>query len=519
MTTHDESFTTHNLDEQLKLPDQRVDERRMTPNEQVVHSLHDFYSVQAQEEQQRTQRVYARLKAATAEDAFFLSEEHSHLVLLPLPESAIAFEKPERRRRPVPVWFQTVAAILVAALLIGGFLATLSLVRQHKNGATASWQVMASANTNANLQTLTGVAVISKQDAWAIGISGAVVFAPNVSGYRSGLGASLFEHWNGQQWSIIPGPQLKDQVLLTSITAVSSLDVWAVGTVGNVGTVVASKQGTKLSTLIEHWNGRQWSVVTSPSPGKAANVLTGVKALSTNNIWAVGNSIDDARTDIAHTLVEHWNGQQWSVIPSPNPGSYQTLQGISVRAANDIWSVGLVQRQGTVDQTLIEHWNGQQWSIVDSPGPGTMFNNLTGVVAISATDVWATGTFSNGGSTNPMSKTLIEHWNGQHWSVVASPSPGSIQNNLLSVAATGENEIWAMGYMYDGKSYKALVEHWNGQQWSSGAMLKVRSNEMYQLLTGIAYDAQSHQLWAVGASGTLEPPSARTLIVTLPMGR
>ena len=63
-----------------------------------------------------------------------------------------------------------------------------------------------------------------------------------------------------------------------------------------------------------------------------------------------------------------------------------------------------------------------------------------------------------------------------------------------------------------------MIEHWNGQQWSSGPTPPLRAGETYQLLTGIAYDSQSHQLWAVGETGKFQIPTAQTLIVRLPVG-
>jgi hypothetical protein len=65
-----------------------------------------------------------------------------------------------------------------------------------------------------------------------------------------------------------------------SVVAISADDVWAVGwTGGNSGPI----------TLIEHWNGSTWSVVPSPNPSATDNHLWGVTALATNNVWAVGD--------------------------------------------------------------------------------------------------------------------------------------------------------------------------------------------------------------------------------------
>ena len=53
-------------------------------------------------------------------------------------------------------------------------------------------------------------------------------------------------------------------------------------------------------------------------------------------------------------------------------------------------------------QTLIEHWNGTTWSVVASPNVGTQLNGLNGVTAVSTSDIWAVGSDGNtGGAYHP----------------------------------------------------------------------------------------------------------------------
>jgi hypothetical protein len=50
-------------------------------------------------------------------------------------------------------------------------------------------------------------------------------------------------------------------------------------------------------------------------------VLNAVVALSATDAWAVGEAnIPVAKGYLSRPLVEHWNGTQWMVVPSPNPG-------------------------------------------------------------------------------------------------------------------------------------------------------------------------------------------------------
>src|SRR2546423_8736565 len=85
------------------------------------------------------------------------------------------------------------------------------------------------------------------------------------------------------------------------------------------------------------------------------------------------------------------NSCKWSVVLSPNGDSTSGLSSVAAVSANDIWAVGNSGSQRGSGQTLIEHWNGTQWSLVQSPSTGSLYNTLTGVAVVSTNDVWAVG--------------------------------------------------------------------------------------------------------------------------------
>src|SRR5205085_4115018 len=184
-------------------------------------------------------------------------------------------------------------------------------------------------------------------------------------------------------------------------------------------------------TLIEHWNGSKWSVVKSPNVGTSDNQLDAVTVISASNIWAVGRYLNNVEQD--QTLIEHWNGTKWSVVSSPNVGSgSNVLFGVAAVSASNIWAVGVSITDH--DRTLIEHWNGTKWSVVKSPNVASEDNDLNGVAVVSASDIWAVGEhFRNGDPTT--SQTLTEHWNGSNWSIVKSPNnpAGTLGNQLVGV--------------------------------------------------------------------------------------
>ena len=132
--------------------------------------------------------------------------------------------------------------------------------------------------------------------------------------------------------------------------------------------------------------------------------LYAVAATSNTSAWAVGVS-DTTGPDKA--LIEHWDGQLWSAVPAATAGVSADLYGVAAISTTDAWAVGDYYPTATAyGQTLIEHWTGTVWNVVPSPNGGTNLNYLNDVTAISSNNVWAVGIENNVSS-------LIEHWDGK----------------------------------------------------------------------------------------------------------
>ena len=188
-----------------------------------------------------------------------------------------------------------------------------------------------------------------------------------------------------------------------------------------------------------------WSSVPSPNVGTSTNFLNGVAAISIQNVWAVG-AYGNGHGGL--TLVEHWNGTQWNVVASPNvKGTLSdSLSGIVAITANNIWAVGGYNNASNNSQTLIEHWNGSGWSIVSSPDAGTNFNALEDISVLSSNDIWAVG--YSGDTPAGVARSVTQHWDGSTWSIVPSPNAGTSTNYLYGVAAVSSNDVWAVGEYY-----------------------------------------------------------------------
>jgi hypothetical protein len=351
--------------------------------------------------------------------------------------------------------------------------------------AAPGWTVVPTVDPSATKNVLNGVAVRGAADAWAVGH----FTAPDPD--DDGLNM-LTEHWNGSRWTQVAAPAVlhQDESLL-AVGASSAGDAWAVGFTKTVG-------AAGRFPLAVHWNGTAWTIVPTPTlTGGAKSTLNGVVALGPTNAWAVGKGRNGA------ALVERWNGTAWSVVPVPTPAGATSsqLSGISALSANDLWAVGSVATVvGTTVQgrTLVEHWNGTAWSIVTSRN-ATSSNLLTGVAAVAGNNVWAVGYTITTDGTNQPDRTLVEHWNGSSWSLVASPSPAS-NDTLSGVAARSAGDVWAVGTRQDRSGAipidRTLTEHWNGSAWSVVASPNVGGND--NLLNGVG--ATTGDVWAVGSS-------------------
>jgi len=74
----------------------------------------------------------------------------------------------------------------------------------------------------------------------------------------------------------------------------------------------------------------------------------------------------------------------WNVIPSPYQGKNGScLQSVTVEGVNNVWAVGYYIDDNFVNQTLVEHWDGQSWTIIPSPNRGTDGSQLNSIIDVS----------------------------------------------------------------------------------------------------------------------------------------
>ena len=274
--------------------------------------------------------------------------------------------------------------------------------------------------------SLMAVSASSPTDAWAVGFS---ILGRHDDG-------TLMEHWNGTAWSVNTSSVVTGYAaMLTSVVDLSPSNAWAVG------------QGAT-GTLLEHWNGTAWSSVTVPDPDFTPGAGQTLSASSASDIWLVGTTFN-LTTDATVAEALHFNGTVWSVVPMQQPGTNTpTIAAVTDLSASSAWAVGedIGATSAVGGSTLIEHWNGTSWTIVPSPTPGAD-PELTGVAARGSSDVYAVGgdvPSVNGGT----GQAMILRWNGSTWSADTVPS-GDISLFGAATVPGAANE-WAVGTLSNG---------------------------------------------------------------------
>jgi hypothetical protein len=363
-------------------------------------------------------------------------------------------------------------AVLAVPLLLPAAAAGVSQAATSM-AAGRSWTAMEPRSPGTTNNDLTGVAVLSADDAWAVGS-----YADEAGGQ------TLIERWNGAAWSVVHSPDPGDGGdFLSAVAAVSAASIWAVG---------EYYSAVQARTLILHWNGTGWRQVTSPSPGNTEDDLFGIQVVSANDIWAVGNYTNGPPAE--KSLILHWNGKRWAQVPSPNSGPTNWLYSVTATSGDSAWAVGSSGSE-TAFWPFTLHWNGTTWKQAPAPHlPGTS-GELLGVDAVSADDVWAAGDVSDSAGE----QTLILHWNGAAWTRTPSPDPGSADADysLAGLAATSAGNAWAAGSAYNGLTYRPLILHWNGSAWATEASPNPGTGSN---LSGVAASSAANA-WAVGQFG------------------
>ena len=246
-----------------------------------------------------------------------------------------------------------------------------------------------------------------------------------------------------------------------------------------------------------------WSVVNTGITYTGDTWLNAVAGTSDSDVWVVGGQRSGVGTGLWQTLVEHFNGTSWSIVPSPNSGTgNNNLYGVAALSPTDVWAVGFARPNNyTVRGAIALHWNGSGWTTYALPryNPYVGSHTAYSVWMTSTSDVWVSGYFI-GEPDDPAYDDIgaVWHWDGSSWSMVASDTGLSV----VSGVSGSQDGLWGAGYF---QSYSSLLAGYAnlGPYLGNGANNIAGSSWSFAM--GIAgKDAGGHPFHpvAVGAFGT-----------------
>lgn len=286
-------------------------------------------------------------------------------------------------------------------------------------------------------------------------------------------------------WNPVNGPQPHE---LAAVAALSPTNIWAVG----------------YEETLMHYDGVTWQAETFTSLPTDINnrAFYAITFLNDTDGWIVGSD-----------LMIRWNGSSWQEVDNGTE-EYQSYRGVAAVSSNDVWVVGeLSGGSGSV----IRHWNGTTWS--DIPHPAlprlntiTMLDSDTGMAGGYRYD-----------STMGIYESVLLRWNGSIWSEVTTPNISEVSSIVLEDTDNGwvisnggglrlENGVFTLntniyGYSaafsnpYSGWIVGTYGHRWDGTTWHYDQYFPQYATDALLFEDGTG--------WGVGTNGVIyrfDPP-------------
>lgn len=370
-----------------------------------------------------------------------------------------------------------------------------------KATGAGGWQVTAMIGPAGNSRVfMSGVSAPAADDVWAVG--GTMT--------SSDQSFPVLEHWNGQRWKSVMMPRRFAGVPFEpyQVAASSAANVWVFTSAGKVPSHTAGQWG--------HWNGRSWSTGTVPAMRVAGDpspvvTITAAAPPGGDEVW-VGGTVADGQSKFglpAAAFLACYDGHAWRTYRFPQ--TMPDITGISALSRTDVWA-DVSGGQGTsgvgatvTDRNMLLHWDGR--SLRQIPAPKAL--SAEAVTGESAHAAWVTGQVTAGKSYEPGAA----YWNGKRWTIVLDPAlattqwrPADSSETLTSAVPDGNGGLWAVAEPYPpllgSLPGQASVWHYTNGRWTG-----VHLNRLgYLNLLQLARAPGSTSIWAAGTTVTTAAP-------------
>jgi hypothetical protein len=252
------------------------------------------------------------------------------------------------------------------------------------------------------------------------------------------------------------------------------------------------------------WNGTKWTLGEVPLP-EESELPFGLKGVScpTANFCVTGGVTSIGGAYIPHAIV--WNGTKWTAEAMqglPAETVEANISEISCPSTSVCVAVGEHRDfigESVESNSLMEIWNGSEWSLEEIPNPeGAVETWLTKVSCASASSCTAIGQYVNSKYELFGFETI---WDGSKWSSQALTNPSQALVEDLSCTTAGD--CMRVGTFFDsglGK-YVPFAARRTGGKWSTESLASLAGGAF---ITGISC-VSSSACTAVGASGAGSP--------------
>jgi hypothetical protein len=182
------------------------------------------------------------------------------------------------------------------------------------------------------------------------------------------------------------------------------------------------------------------TLTTATLPSGLTSFISDASATSGTDIWAA--------SQYGRYLL-HYDGSQWRVAKRWPRGQITGLMAIS---SSDVWVFGTTA-DGTSDLGTW-HFDGYDWQRI--PGPA---DSVWRASATSDSDIWAI-------AASPSSSSILQY-NGISWLQV--PTGGDLDGvQPRDILALSASDVWVLGTRADtADGVRLVLLHWNGAAWTS----------------------------------------------------
>jgi hypothetical protein len=267
-------------------------------------------------------------------------------------------------------------------------------------------------------------------------------------------GANYVAKWNGTTWSGLLSGTFGIGNTVNTI-AISGTDVYVGGNFTNAG-------GVPGADYIARWNGTTWSGLLSGTFGISNTVKT--IAISGTDVY-VGGNFTNAGGVTGADYIARWNGTTWSGLLSGTSGINGPVNTIAISGTNVYVGGAFTNAGGVPGANNIARWNSAN-STWNRLGAANAISGLVFAIAISGTDVYVGGGFTNAGGMPGANN--IARWNSASntWNLVGAAN--AVNSTVQAIKVSG-SDVYIGGDFTNagGNSAADYLVRWDGAQWTA----------------------------------------------------